>query len=430
MNLLFASVQSANRLVWIQAIGRLLCQIAYGLISFYIPILFVNHIGLSAASVGFAVGLSAVSEVSGHFIGGTLADLSGWGRKRVLVLAAALGIGVSLMLSVATTLPLLIVASLVLGISLGFYWTASNAAVMDAAPPEERHHAFALMGVSEYVGVGAGVFGGSLLLGVIQDVPQTIFLGCAAIFLAYLLLMQFTMQPGQQPQAKPGAAEQGILVALKDKLLLVFMAANVFFTTYVALVTSTIPLYFTNFVAGADPTPGVSVSSTASLFTWCYIGVGAVLQLPLAQLLTPYPRVRVLMAAMLLWGAGFSLLWATGSFEEGQFIWGVVALCLLSIGSVAYKPFFSAIVSDLAPDTLRGAYMAVSSQCWTIGYFIGPVIGGWAMDQSASVAHVFWLVVGASSLLCVGILWIFEAMNPAIAHSTVTPSALSSKPES
>jgi MFS family permease len=73
--------------------------------------------------------------------------------------------------------------------------------------------------------------------------------------------------------------------------------------------------------------------------------------------------------------------------------------------------------------------MAVSSQCWTIGYFIGPVLGGWAMDQSASVAHLFWLGVGASSLLCVGILWIFETINPAIAHPTPAASALSSKPE-
>ncbi|MFQ3618400.1 MAG: hypothetical protein SNJ57_11950 [Cyanobacteriota bacterium] len=71
-----------------------------------------------------------------------------------------------------------------------------------------------------------------------------------------------------------------------------------------------------------------------------------------------------------------------------------------------------------------------SSQCWTMGYFIGPVLGGWAMDQSALVAHLFWLVLGASSLLCVGILWIFETINPAIAPSTVATSALSSKSES
>ena len=186
---------------------------------------------------------------------------------------------------------------------------------------------------------------------------------------------------------------------------------GVFFTTYVALVTSTIPLYFTNFLAGSDPIPGVSVGSTASLFTGCYIGVGAVLQIPTTSLLTPLRRIWVLTGAIALWGVGFALLWAAGTFAEAQFIWAIVALCLLSLASVAYKPFFVATVSDLAPPSLRGAYLAVSSQCWTVGYFIGPLLGGWAMDQPALVAQRFWLGVGLSTAVCVALLWVFESIR-------------------
>jgi MFS family permease len=189
------------------------------------------------------------------------------------------------------------------------------------------------------------------------------------------------------------------------------MLANVFFTTYVALVSSTIPLYFTNFVAGNDPIPGVSVGSTAGLFTGCYIGVGAVLQIPTTSILTPLRRIFVLMGAMLLWGFGFALLWAAGTFADAQFIWAIVALCLLSLASVAYKPFFVATVSDLAPSNLRATYVAVSSQCWTIGYFIGPLLGGWAMDQSPLIAHRFWLAVALSVVFCLVLLWTFEVLH-------------------
>jgi MFS family permease len=406
-----ALFQLANRQVSIQALGRLLIQVSYGLISFYIPILFVNEMGFSATAVGFALSLCAVTEVGGHFVGGTLTDSPRFGRRAVLSLAALLGAIVSLILVVAHSLWLLILASFVLGVSLGFYWTASGAAVMDATEPEDRSSAFAVMGVAEYIGIGLGILGGSALLGVVGADPELIFVGCGVMFLAFWGLVQLAMTkeyPRRPDSAKGGG---GIVCALKDRVLLVFMAANIFFTTYVALVTSTIPLYFTNFLAGSDPIPGVSVGSTASLFTGCYIGVGAMLQIPTTSLLTPLRRIWVLSGAIVLWGIGFALLWVAGTFAEAQFMWAIVALCLLSLASVAYKPFFVATVSDLAPPSLRGAYVAVSSQCWTVGYFIGPLLGGWAMDQSALVAQRFWLGVGLSATVCIALLWVFETMR-------------------
>ncbi|MEA5451961.1 MFS transporter [Leptolyngbya sp. CCNP1308] len=419
---LFFALQLSNRQVTIQALGRLLIQVSYGLINFYIPILFVNQMGFSATSVGFALSLCAITEVAGHFVGGTLADSPQFGRRAVLTLAALLGVAVSAILVIAHSLWLLVVASFILGLSLGFYWTASSAAVMDVTESEGRSSAFAVMGVAEYVGVGLGILGGSALLTVVAADPELIFVGCGVMFLAFLGLVQGAMAEEFQPQLKAERAGGGIVSALKDRALLVFMAANSFFTTYVALVTSTIPLYFTNVMAGSDPIPGVSIGSTASLFTGCYIGVGAVLQIPTTSLLTPLRRIWVLTGAIALWGLGFALLWAAGTFAEAQFVWAIVALCLLSLASVAYKPFFVATVSDLAPQSLRGAYVAVSSQCWTIGYFIGPLLGGWAMDQSAVVAQRFWLGVGLSTVLCIGLLWGFETLRvklpPAIESSS------------
>ncbi|HEY9656482.1 MAG TPA: MFS transporter, partial [Crinalium sp.] len=56
-----------------------------------------------------------------------------------------------------------------------------------------------------------------------------------------------------------------------------------------------------------------------------------------------------------------------------------------------------------APESLRGVYLAVNSQCWAIGAFIGPPLGGWALDQPTPVAHSLWiglaLSVGITSLV-------------------------------
>jgi len=71
------------------------------------------------------------------------------------------------------------------------------------------------------------------------------------------------------------------------------------FTTFVALVSRTAA--FTSLVAtpieAATSSPMVNV---ASLFTWCYIGFGAVLQVPLVQVLRSWLSVPVLTISMLL----------------------------------------------------------------------------------------------------------------------------------
>ncbi len=63
-----------------------------------------------------------------------------------------------------------------------------------------------------------------------------------------------------------------------------------------------------------------------------------------------------------------------------------------------------------------------AASCWTVGYFIGLLLGGWAMDQSALVARRFWLGVGLSATVCIGLLWVFEAMRMQLSPVAETPN--------
>jgi len=74
------------------------------------------------------------------------------------------------------------------------------------------------------------------------------------------------------------------------------------------------------------------------------------------------------------------------------------------VATVAYTPFASALVVDLAPDSLRGVYLALNSQCWAIGYLIGPPLGGFALDQGKLGADNFWLGLAVSVILAIAIL--------------------------
>lgn len=392
-----APPQPLNRQVWVQAIGRLLYQAGYGSIQFFMPLIFVNQVGLSATIVGIGVGVGSLAGIAGHFLGGYLADSPWCGRKRALLFSGGLSILAAIILALTQTFQLLVIASLLMGLSAGCYWTAADVAVIDITPPTQRHQAFAILVLADSLGGGLGILAGGALLPRLAG-AQLLFLMSGLILLIFLVLIQAAITETRQDGSDYVDPLQGFVAALNDRSLQLFLLVNVLFTTDIALVNSTLPLYFTHVA-----TDTASLINVANLFTWCYLGFGAVLQLPLVQILSSWSGVRVLKMSIGLWGIGFLLVWITGAASL-QILWMITALSVFSIATAIYKPFAPAIVAELAPPSLRGAYLAMSYQCWSIGFFMGPVLGGWVMDQSHPIVHHFWFLVSITTLCSIFIL--------------------------
>ena len=401
---LLSLLQSLSRQVWFQAIGRTLYQAGYGSIQFFIPLIFVNQVGLSATTVGIGIGSGSLAGVVGHFLGGYLADSPSYGRKKTLLFSAMLSILAAFVLALTQNLPLLFIANLLMGLSAGCYWTAADTIVMDVTDPDQRHQAFAVLVLADSLGAGFGIWGGGILLSLTN--AQTFFFADSFILLLFLLLAQIATRETRQEQPESAKVWQKFVKALNDHSLRLFVLVSVLFTTYVALVNIILPLYLTNIVANSAKQVGLSVGSVANLFTWCYVGIGAVLQLPLVQVLGSLVKVQVLIISMLLWGVGFFLVWAAGIVTSLQLVCMSAALIVLSIATAIYKPFAPAVIAELAPESLRVVYLSISYQCWSIGYFIGSIFGGWAMDQSRTIAHYFWIVVALSTICGLLILYV------------------------
>jgi MFS family permease len=102
------------------------------------------------------------------------------------------------------------------------------------------------------------------------------------------------------------------------------------------------------------------------------------------------------MISTVFWGVGFGLIWVCGVAPAGGLLWAVLGLGLMAIAMASYTPIASALVVSLAPDSLRGVYLSLNSQCWAIGYLIGPALGGAAMDQPQALANGYWLMLMGS----------------------------------
>ena len=388
--------------VWILVLGRFISQIGTGIVLFYVPLYFVNQVGLSATAVGGALSSAAIASVAGYFLAGILVDLPNFGRQRTLIGACLLSILADGAFLIAHNLPLLVLANVLLGLGDSLYWPASGAVIADLTQDEGRDAAFALSGLADSLAAGLGIVIGGLIVSVSGS--YALLFGVDGLtFLAFLTILALKLKD-TTPQTTAGRSNKVLhawLMAVTNPLFLIFATTNVLFTTYMNLMESTLPLYFTQFVGNGGN--GLAPEMVGLMFSG-YVLLVALCQLPLVQRLSDYQRVDILRLSMVLWGSGFGLVTVATLVTLGQSIVAGSALCVLAIANITYNPFAVAFVSELAPPQARGVYLSLNAQCWSVGYLIGPVIGGLAIDQPPTVARNLWVVAAASTLAGVIVL--------------------------
>ncbi|MBE9100093.1 MFS transporter [Vacuolonema iberomarrocanum] len=394
--------------VWILFVGRLMSQLGTGFTLFYAPIYFANQVGLSATVVGLGIGSGSIAGMFGRVIGGTMADSPRWGRRRSLLLSAAVSVAASFLLAIAQGFPLFLVGNLLMGAGIGLYWPPNEAVVADLTTPEQRNEAYALTRLGDTVGLSLGVlFGGALIA--LTGLYRLLFVIDGITFVVFFGIIYRFISETRDPNLSKTKMGKGWLVALGDRPLLLYFVINAIFTTYLALINSALPLYFTNFV----PRPngmGLVESTISGLFAW-HITFAALTQLPVARGLRAVSRSRNLMVSALCWGIGFGCIWLTSTAPTGALIWAVLGLGWMAIATVTYTPSASSLVVMFAPDAFRGVYLSINSLCWAVGYFIGPSIGGWAMDQTPTFAQNFWVYAAFSILGCLALLSVLDRME-------------------
>ncbi len=385
-----------RREIWILTYGSSISQIGHGLLIFSASIFWVNLVGLSPTQLGIGLGSASLAGVVGRFLGGSLADSPFFSRRRTLLLAILIPAIADVVLVLTHTFSIFIVGSILTGLGTGMSWPAITSILADLTTTEQRNEAFALIRLAERLGLNFGVLLGGLAIaiaGAKAEIYRALFLLDGFSFLLFFALIYFALSDTHAFEKHP--LYRGWAMALSDRRLMLFAVVEILVVTTIAQIQSTLPLYFRNFVRVAESARGFSPLTIGSLFTW-YTSLTILSQLPLARFLNRFSRLHALMLSLLLFGGGFILVWLVGSVHSLALIAAVLALGFLALALAAFDPLASAFVADLAPPSLRGIYLSINSLCWAIGYGIGPLLGGWALDRSPAIARDFWLLAAAS----------------------------------
>ncbi|MGD1859758.1 MAG: hypothetical protein ACFB0E_07285 [Leptolyngbyaceae cyanobacterium] len=215
-------------------------------------------------------------------------------------------------------------------------------------------------------------------------------------------------RPAEVPASKLGDWGQ----AFRDRPFVLYLLANLLFTVYAAQSSSTLPLYLANFVPGGNVETGFSEQWISYFFVW-HVALKILLQLPLTRLWRSQSYSTLLGAALVVWCGGFGLVWLPQALPQVALAAIIGAFALLAIADIVYSPTASALVGDLAPAAQRGIYFSLESQCWAVGFLIGPTIGGWALDHPTAVGSNLWLYLVLSAAIAGGLL---AALSRALAR--------------
>ncbi|WP_334840281.1 MFS transporter [Nostoc sp.] len=391
--------------VWIFAIGRFLSEVGTGCTLFYAPIFFVNQLGLSATSVGVALGSASISGILGRIAGGSLADSEYWGRRRTLLLATAISAIASLVLATTNNFTTLIIGSLISGLGIGFYWPAAEVVVADASQIDNRRETFAIARLADNLGLAIGIVLAGFLIAIIGSY-RWLFVIDAISFMVFFGVVYVGISETEQQQIEESEKTElfaAWMAVLSDRRFLVYIAVNIFFTIYISQIHSTLPLYFKNFVFVESTAKGFAETTISGLFAW-HLVFAIICQLPVTSILKRCSHTLALTVSAIFWAIGFGLIWVSGTAPSHHLVWVILALGVFAVAIVSYTPSAASLVTELAPENQRGVYFSINALCWAVGSFIGHPLGGWALDRPQIITNSYWLGFILSVAIAVVIL--------------------------
>ncbi len=342
--------------------------------------LFILELGATNELLGLLVMIETLGGMFLQIPGGVLADR--YGRKRVIIAAAVLGLGSPLIYLVAGDW-LQLVPALLLASTASLSRGAMNALIAESLPSDKRGAGFAAISfVQKIPNVFTGIVGGRImdLFGVIQGV-RLVLMGSIAVsaltIIIYWLYLEETFAPEERKQTKMNVN----LGAIRE---LGSMPRNAWVLTIVAGISSfsvrmvfsfTVP-YVIN-VIGLSKTEYGAIGTAVSLISMFLTLPGGVLSdrigrkqtVIISRVISSLSTIGVPLSWNMLSLGAFRITGSIGSGLGGTFM------------RVRGGPVWQALVADVTPPEGRARIMSLMGTFVSIISTPASYVGGYLVDN-------------------------------------------------
>lgn len=359
-----------------------------------VPILsvhFVDGLGWAAASIGLVLALRQFVQQTLTVVSGALADR--FGAKQLILLGMVVRTIAFAGMAHVSTLPALLVMSLLAGVGGALFDSPTGAAMAALTTDDERLQFYSVRGVITSLGMTLGPLIGSALLKV--DFALVAYLSASLYFVALIVTWRLL------PDVKVGKSDQsltsGVKQVVRDRPFMLLVALLMGYWFMWVQLTLSVPLKATA-LSGDEGSVGVVYAVNAILTI--------ALQVPLIRFLEK--RARPLPALVI--GLGIMSL-AMGSIALTQ-TFAALLLCIavFSIGNLISTANQSTVIAGMAQPEARGSYFGVSAIALAVGGSLGNLIGSalYGASTTNGMPAVPWLIIGGVGAISTVGLWLLN----------------------
>jgi multidrug resistance protein len=382
--------------------------IGFGIIVPLIPS-YSEHFGARGIVIGIIFASFSAMQFIFSPIWGKLSDR--YGRRPILLISTA-GAAASYVLFARSSglenhtaaLWLMVVSRMFAGICGGNI-TVAQAYIADITPPAERSKKMGLIGMAFGLGFILGPFIGGVSLRHLGDTgPGWVAAGlCAANFLLALFILTESHKPDSAQAPGRPQLEQWVHTLTRPKvglLVVVFFLSTFCFSCF----ESTLPL-----LVGANfhldfKSDATSASTIAYLFVYCGL-IGALVQGgAIGRLVKKMGEPRLIALSLVLTAASFAwipflkgtsqLSWRVLFQHEGlPWVWLLLALGLLSVGTSLTRPPLFGLLSNLTPANEQGATIGVAQSAGSLARILGPIFATALLPYMPALPYLICVVV-------------------------------------
>jgi MFS family permease len=351
----------------------------------YLTLYLVSDRGLDPQRAGFVAATYGVGLLLGNLGGGWFGDHFGMRRG---VLASQLAWTALCLVMPISPVPLLAVVGGLAGVCAGAARPLDRTLVALAMPADRRREAMALTRSISNAGFVVGPPLGALLF----NVDFNLVFYVDAVSSALLALLVWAKVPASGGMVTSGRAPSGVFRALAGQrsVIVLLIAVLVVDTVYRQLYTS-LPLLLKD--TGAPTVAyGLLITLNAGVIVLC--------EPPLAIALRHRPAIPVIAVGFALVALGFLAI-AVWPVLGGA----VLAVGVITIGEMLYKPTATAHVVDAAPDGMEGRYSSLYAAASIGGMAFAPALGGSAYQY---LPNLLWTIGALAAFGAAAAMWSFR----------------------
>ncbi|KPJ61208.1 MAG: hypothetical protein AMJ46_02570 [Latescibacteria bacterium DG_63] len=375
-----STFQRHDKRVHVLVLCRGITALGFSVVFPFLSIYFHNVMKIPMTTIGTVFLMGILSGAVAELVGGELADR--FGRKIVMVSALAMRACVFLLISLAVLrgVGFVPIAGLIVlsSFSRGLFEPAALAMISDVTTPEKRQEAFAFL----RIGINLGWAVGPAMGGFLASFSYAFLFAVSGIvsFIGVVILFLALKEPtGDVRSEKVGLRD--IASVVHDKLFLSYNLISILIFVVASQLIMVFSVYAVEWV-------GISKLQLGYLYTANGLVV-VLLQFPCVKLVERFRMSRVLAFGSLLYAVGYF----STSFAAG-FTLLFVAIVVVTLGEILTGPASIALVANVAPANRYGRYMGVFGLFSSLGFSIGPFLGGLVMDLSGGNRFIVWGVIG------------------------------------